>query len=104
MNEIYGAEPALIEERSRLLERILSMFLERYGDDAVRVFRCPGRINLRGMHVDTHGGYLNLMTHQREVLIVLSPTDDATFRICNVEPQFEPVTFDGAQWHSRRRI
>ena len=96
---IYGADQSLIQERMTLLANVVATFLESYGDDPIRVFRCPGRINLRGMHVDTHGGYLNLMTHQREVFIAVSAEDGTDFQFCNVESQFEPVRFDGAKWN-----
>ena len=66
---VYSADAALLQERAALARQTLQTFAERFGDCPVRLFRAPGRINLRGMHVDTHGGYLNLMTHQREVLL-----------------------------------
>lgn len=88
-------------DRATLLASVAAEFLKSYGDKPIRVFRCPGRINLRGMHVDTHGGYLNLMTHQREVIVVVSPNDTAGFHFCNVESQFEPVTFCGSRWDTR---
>jgi len=98
LTKIYGPFRALVQERIELLEKVAGKFLDAYGDEPLRVFRCPGRINLRGMHVDTHGGYLNLMTHQREVIIAVSSGDGTEFRFCNVEPEFEPVTFNSAKW------
>ena len=69
----------------------LRAFLDRFGDKEVRLFRAPGRINLRGMHVDTHGGYLNLMSHQREVLLVAAPIRAAAFTIANADARHEEV-------------
>lgn len=80
-------------ERSALLEAAMSGFIQEFGDGPARVFRCPGRINLRGMHVDTHGGYLNLMTHQREVLVVCRPRTDGSFVFRNSEPIHPPFEF-----------
>ncbi len=71
--------------RRALLQSGLDGFIREFGEGPVRVFRCPGRINLRGMHVDTHGGYLNLMTHQREVLVVCRPRTDGRFVFRNSE-------------------
>ncbi|MCC6486846.1 MAG: hypothetical protein IT364_05040 [Candidatus Hydrogenedentes bacterium] len=94
----YGTNSSLIESRTRLLAKVLRAFLSRFGDIPLRVFRCPGRINLRGMHVDTHGGYLNLMTHQREVLLAAAPREDDRFILANIESQFEDVHYALAEW------
>lgn len=64
------------EERARRIRDAVVAFFETYGNHPIRVYRAPGRINLRGMHVDTHGGWLNLMTHQRETVLVASPRAD----------------------------
>ncbi len=90
---VYGADPDVLQNRMALLRRVLSEFARQYGDEPVRVFRAPGRINLRGMHVDTHGGYLNLMTHQREVVVVASAAQDDTVKVANIDARFEPVSF-----------
>jgi galactokinase len=82
-HEAYGEDVGLIAERAALVRKTLAAFLKRFGDLPVRVFRAPGRINLRGMHVDTHGGYLNLMTHQREVLLVAALSDDGCNHLAN---------------------
>lgn len=86
---IYGSQHGVIRTRLCLLRTVLERFLGRFGDLPVRVFRAPGRINLRGMHVDTHGGYLNLMTHQREVIVVAHPCDGADSTFANIDPRFE---------------
>ncbi len=89
LRAVYGSDNACIESRLKLLCAVLERFRERFGDQAVRVFRAPGRINLRGMHVDTHGGYLNLMTHQREVLVAVQIRDDSTSVFANIDARFE---------------
>lgn len=98
LQESYGADSGLLESRMHLLAKVLETFCSRFGDIPVRVFRCPGRINLRGMHVDTHGGYLNLMTHQREVLLAAAPREDDRFILVNIESQFEDVYYALAEW------
>lgn len=95
---VYGSPSDICLERIALLKKTVETYLSEFGDGPVRVFRCPGRINLRGMHVDTHGGYLNLMTHQREVIVVASPVADATFRLRNLDPEFAPLDFDSGVW------
>ncbi|GMW02563.1 MAG: hypothetical protein AMXMBFR84_36990 [Candidatus Hydrogenedentota bacterium] len=60
------------------------------------------------MHVDTHGGYLNLVTHHREAVIVASPTENRRIEVCNADATYDPVAFDmddscvpkGHRWYS----
>lgn len=91
---IYEGGLPVRQERIALLKRALRRFMDRFGDLPVRVFRAPGRINLRGMHVDTHGGYLNLMTHQREVLAVTALSTEGRCTFANVDPGFPEAHFD----------
>ena len=91
--EVYGPEPDIQQDRAMLLRRTPQAHLQRFGDGPVRVFRSPGRINLRGMHVDTHGGYLNLMTHQREAVVVARPSDSDSCVWNNIDLGFEESSF-----------
>lgn len=93
----YGSDAGLIQERATLARRALQSFHKRFGDLPVRVFRAPGRINLRGMHVDTHGGYLNLMTHQREVVLIAARSDGGPSILANVNPSFSETEFHPAE-------
>ena len=95
MHAIYGSDPAVLSERFALHARVVRLFLERFGDRPLRLFRAPARINLRGMHVDTHGGYLNLMTHQRETVLAVSPVSSGPCRVANVDSAFQDIVFDG---------
>ncbi len=90
---VYGAAPEVIFERLSLLHSVLESFLTHFGDLPIRIFRSPGRINVRGMHVDTHGGYLNLMTHQREIMIVTAQAPDDTCIFANTDPRFGKISF-----------
>ncbi|HUW62285.1 MAG TPA: galactokinase family protein [Candidatus Bathyarchaeia archaeon] len=91
--KVYGTDPDVTAERAGLLRAVAETHLRRFGDGPLRVFRCPGRINLRGMHVDTHGGYLNLMTHQREIVLVLREAEDGDVVVANTEPVFDETRF-----------
>jgi galactokinase len=91
---VYGSDAGVLDERRALVQEVCQTFLERFGDRPVRLFRAPGRINLRGMHVDTHGGYLNLMTHQREVVVAASPADDGECALANISASFADVHLD----------
>jgi len=90
---VYGDNPLVVAERVALLRAAAETHLRRFGDGPLRVFRCPGRINLRGMHVDTHGGYLNLMTHQREIVLAVRPAEDDVVVVANTEPVFDETRF-----------
>ena len=91
---VYGDDGATLCARKALWTRTLQRFVGRFGDQAVRLFRSPGRINLRGMHVDTHGGFLNLMTHQRETVVVAAASAGSMSVFTNIEPCYGDVLFD----------
>lgn len=93
LNEIYGARAQWVQDRAAVARHALSAFIERFGDLPVRVFRAPGRVNLRGMHVDTHGGYLNLMTHHREILLVTAQSESQETFLANTHPSYAEVRF-----------
>ncbi len=90
---VYGDNQEELRRRTALIQKVLTRFVEHFGDAPVRIFRAPGRINLRGMHVDTHGGYLNLMTHQREVVAVMAPAESGRCVFVNTDPAFIEVSF-----------
>lgn len=87
LNETYGE---VSQNRIPLIVQTLQKFIELFGDKHVFITRCPGRINLRGMHVDTHGGFLNLMTIEQEVILVGHAREDDKFFIYNLEPKHKP--------------
>lgn len=87
LRSVYGGDET-VRERLRLLRAVVRRYLERFGDGPLRLFRCPGRLNLRGMHVDTHGGYLNLMTHQRETVVAAGPNGAGSSQFVNLDPQY----------------
>jgi galactokinase len=93
LHAVYGADQNGLEDRLRLICEVLRAFTDRFGERPVRLFRSPGRINLRGMHVDTHGGYLNLTTHQREVVVAAAPMADDSVTFANIDAQFDEVSF-----------
>ncbi|HOV33517.1 MAG TPA: galactokinase family protein [Candidatus Hydrogenedens sp.] len=88
LDDIYGKAG---ETRPKLIIQVLQKFIEVFGDKPVFITRCPGRINLRGMHVDTHGGFLNLMTIEQEVVLVGHIREDDNFFIHNLEPEHKPL-------------
>jgi galactokinase len=105
LDVLYG-DRDLVEERRQRIGAAIAHYQKYFGDEPIRLFRAPGRINLRGMHVDTHGGWLNLMAHQREVLIVAGPSHDGHSHVCNTNSTFAPLVipcdalplFAGRDW------
>lgn len=92
--QVYGGTPGMPAARDALFTCLLHASHEHLGDHPVRLFRAPGRINLRGMHVDTHGGYLNLMTHQREIVIAAAPSRDHRTILWHAEPGYASTSID----------
>ena len=90
LHDVYGTKQAPV--RIDRLRHVIHAFLTRFGNYPIRIFRSPGRINLRGMHVDTHGGYLNLMTHQREVVAVVAEQEDPLLTFANCNSRFSDVS------------
>lgn len=90
--EVYGPDTNQHASGASLICSALETFLAGFGDGPVCVVRAPGRINLRGMHVDTHGGWLNLMTHHREVVIAVSPCREPRIELINASRAHAPVT------------
>lgn len=93
---LYGSNPEVLKERIKVYIGALEKFIQLYGrDEDVIIVRSPARINLRGMHVDTHGGGLNLITHDRETVMVLSASKDTGALEFNNfhSDRFEPVRF-----------
>ncbi|MBW7863937.1 MAG: hypothetical protein GX580_00175 [Candidatus Hydrogenedens sp.] len=93
----YGTNPDLVRERACLLAGVVRRFMDAFGDRPVRLFRSPGRLNLRGMHVDTHGGYLNLMTHHRETVVAACASGSTECRFVNLESVYNGAVFNLAE-------
>jgi galactokinase len=103
LSAVYGPSSEVLADRVQLLRRVLDQFGARFGDVPVRVFRCPARVNLRGMHVDTHGGFLNLTTHQRETVIAACSSGTRQAVVANIDPQY-PETLVDLDHETRRSI
>eukprot|EP00762_Andalucia_godoyi_P001161 ANDGO_01997.mRNA.1 Uncharacterized protein MJ1055 len=58
----------------------------------VAVVRCPGRVNLRGMHIDSHGGACNAIATDRETVLVFTVASSAKLDAVHVPAALRPTT------------
>ncbi|MFP4191616.1 MAG: galactokinase family protein [Candidatus Hydrogenedentota bacterium] len=98
LDPIYGPDSAFLTERARLLQKATASFEAAFGDEPMALFRAPGRVNLRGMHVDTHGGYVNLLTHQREIVVAAGRAPAGEVHAVNTNPEYPPVRAHLGEW------
>jgi len=75
--------------------RAVEKFGKLYGmDREVGVYRVPSRINLKGVHIEHRGGYVNYMSIDREAVFVVSPREDGLVVADNVEHKYPQRQFD----------
>jgi N-acetylgalactosamine kinase len=91
LNDIYGAETVVLQERIQACLSILRYAGKVIGlDKKVFIVRSPGRVNAMGRHIDHQGGICNLMTIGYETLLVVRPREDDRVRLFNLESKFFP--------------
>ena len=91
---IYGEhKPYFIEERRQAYIKLLTKFIKKYGDKEVVITRSPGRVNLLGRHIEHKGGSINVMSIDRETLLVAAPRDDDIINLANVNKNFKEYSF-----------
>jgi N-acetylgalactosamine kinase len=87
--DIYGIDEKLTEERKQAYLKVLRLFAEKYGVQRQAIIsRAPGRINLMGRHIDHRGGFVNVMSINKEVIIVAAERADDQVHIVNTEKDF----------------
>ncbi|MBI4550883.1 MAG: hypothetical protein HY710_01310 [Candidatus Latescibacteria bacterium] len=95
LQAIFGHHPDLIEERQTVYTTLLDVFAQTYGrQERVALVRAPARLNLKGVHVDHRGGYVNYLTIDREIAMAVSPREDDTVVLHDLESdRFGPRAF-----------
>ena len=87
----------LAERRDRLL-RVVSLFLDRYGDGSVSLLRAPARIGILGEHID-YVSYLptaslTFGSRERDALMLYRDSGGPQVRLASTSPRFEPSSFN----------
>ena len=91
LRAIYGGDEEVLKERTRAYVSALRLFTRRYDvEKRAIIARAPGTVNLMGRHVDNQGGWINLMTINKEVIVVASPRDDDRIHIVNTDAKAFP--------------
>lgn len=94
LTDIYGRDETLIRERRDAYLAVLFRFKKEYGPDRLVILsRAPGRINLMGRHIDHRGGNVNVMSINKEVLVVAARREDDAVTIVNTADNFERREF-----------
>ena len=92
--EIYGMSSNGQDTR---YARLLEEFLTRHGNRKIMIARAPGRVNLMGRHIDHRGGCTNVITIDRDIVMVASPREDDVVSIANMDCEYEPAEFSISQ-------
>jgi len=92
---LYGSDQGLQNLRLGQITATLELFGRCYGDDGeVVITRAPGRVNLMGRHVDHRGGFVNMMTLHREIVVVAASRTDGWVHLVNGGSEFPDERFD----------
>jgi galactokinase len=78
---------------ARLADRLARIEPRAKSDDALRVVRAPGRVNLIGEHTDYNEGYVLPIAIDRAITIALIPTDDRRVTV-TLDASGETAGFD----------
>ncbi len=92
LSEVYGADACDVWKEH--YSQALNLFVERYGSDGeVVIARCPGQMNLMGMHID-YGGMpsVRIAVRGSDTLTIARVRDDGMVRFAShLEYQGEAV-------------
>jgi N-acetylgalactosamine kinase len=88
---IYGDDPSIIEDRKKAYLTLLNKFGDKYGfEREIVICRSPSRVNLKGVHIEHRGGFVNYLTHRREILIAASLRNDDKVCLTNLRSELFP--------------
>ena len=79
-----------------IIERVTTIFREKFGHTPVHIARAPGRVNLLGEHVDYNDGFVLPAAIDRATYIAFSPTNSHQTTLIaadlNQQASFSPQT------------
>lgn len=88
LEDIYGQNQRLINERKSMFLKTLGHFQRLYGSHhEVVITRSPCRINLRGMHSEMQHATPNYLTHCREVVMIAGRRNDDLVVLNNIDSE-----------------
>lgn len=94
LRDTYGGDEAVVERKRERLLSLLSLHLQRFGDQPVVIARAPGRVNIMGRHIDHQGGHVNMIAIDRDVHAVVGLRTDRSVQLQNLQPEaFPPREF-----------
>ncbi|GBC94379.1 Galactokinase [bacterium HR16] len=94
LRNTYGGDEAIVERKRERLLSLLTLHLQRFGDQQVVIARAPGRVNIMGRHIDHQGGHVNMIAVDRDVHAVVGLRDDRRVQLQNLRSQaFPPCEF-----------
>jgi N-acetylgalactosamine kinase len=89
--QIYGEDAELLADRQKAYLTLITAFGKQFGYDRELVMtRSPSRINLKGVHIEHRGGFVNYLTHRREILVAASPRNDDKVVLYNLRSNLFP--------------
>lgn len=87
---LYSTES---EQQKGRYKELLRHSIQQFGDKKVMIARSPGRVNLMGRHIDHRGGSLIVIATDKDTVAVVSPRDDDTVRLVNLDDNYPGCAF-----------
>ena len=80
IKDLYTEDARLTKQKNRYVTA-LKKFIELYGDEEVEIYSAPGRSEICGMHTDHQHGKMLACAVNRDIIAVVTPTDDNVVRL-----------------------
>ena len=91
----YQCDTAEVPAHARRYLRMIEIFETQFPHaSAVRVFRAPGRVNLIGEHTDYNGYPVLPIAIDRDIAVLVAPTDGKTIEVRNTDPEYGARRFE----------
>lgn len=94
LQTVYDCPAVELPSHLNRFTRLIETFHSRYGHTSnITVVRAPGRVNLIGEHTDYSGYPVLPMTIDRDIALVIAPTNGSDINLINEDSRFPPRTF-----------